>query len=54
MQRTIHIRKPFQAIRQLPLEVSIEQVETWIQEVPLTSPPSLWARIKTFLLGFPD
>lgn len=35
MNQDLNMTKTFQAIRQLPLEVSFEQVQQWVQQEPL-------------------
>ena len=45
MARKINIQKTFEAIRQLPLEVSMQQVELWVRQRPFKS-PGLLERVK--------
>lgn len=40
MKRRISTPKTFRQLRQLPLEVSFEQVQQWVQQYPLVDPPN--------------
>lgn len=42
MKQPIHISKTFQAIRQMPLEISMAQVREWVLQQPIAPPKRHW------------
>lgn len=50
MRSKINIQQTFKAIRQLPLEISFEQVEAWVRQEPIAPTLNLFQRIKARLL----
>jgi len=57
MKRMISYPKTLKAIRQLPLEVSFDQVRYWVEQHPLSKNQdqvNWWARIKAWIFGLLD
>ncbi|MEZ4953160.1 MAG: hypothetical protein R2825_06250 [Saprospiraceae bacterium] len=52
MKKPFPIKKAFAALRQIPIEISIEQVRYWVGQQPVPAPKRNWVGLfKDFLFS---